>query len=257
MSERTVSNAGFGYIGLKDSVTRLPWKENYRAYIHLKEAMEQAVSAGWKDGKLESGIIAKLSRTFGVDRVGVLLSYNIYRRLKEPDVTWSNKAWAGAYRTPTSKDQFGEACVAQMPGGALNALADQYRAFVIERELHGEECCLTKPEDPVYRGKVLVLRPDYLPEARLYGDNQFFYARSGFGCEPGKMGSRIFGLFLQDGREASFRRSDFIGEADEKQLPLWAQQAYAALRAMDYGDEEEEPGLLDEYESFGQRFAEG
>lgn len=251
---RKASNAGFGYIGLKDSVSRLPWKESYPVYLHLKEAMETEVAGSWKDGKLAPGAVGRLARIFGVDRLGTLLSYNIYRRLKEEDVTWSNKAWAGAYRTPTSKDQFGEACIAQIPAPSLNALADQYRAYVIERDLHGEECCLTGSDpDGGCRGRVLMLRPDNLPESRLCGDNQFFYARSGFGCEPGKTLSRVFGVFLKTGEEASFRRNEFIGFADMNRAPDWAKNAYSALCESDcspeperslWEPEEAEQGLL-------------
>ena len=234
---KKVSNAGFGYIGLSDSVSRLPWKENRVAFLHLREAMEKIVKTAWKDGRLAEGTAEKLCRVFGVDRVGTLLSYNLYRKVRSPELSWRNRGWAGAYVTPAGDSMFGDACVAQIPPAALNALTDQFREHVIALELHGEEACLPGRDTECFRGKVLLIRPDQLPDPRRSGNDQYFYARSGFGCEPGKAGSRVFGVFLNDGQEACFRRADFIGVADGDQLPDWVKDARQELREEDFGEE--------------------
>ena len=53
---------------------------------------------------------------------------------------------------------------------------------------------------------------------------------SGFGCEPDKLGTKVFGEFLKDAEETCFTRSDFLGVADESQLPEWARERTAEIR---------------------------
>ena len=53
---------------------------------------------------------------------------------------------------------------------------------------------------------------------------------SGFGCDPDKLGTKVFGEFLKDGEETCFTRSDFLGVADESQIPEWAQERTAEIR---------------------------
>lgn len=82
-----------------------------------------------------------------------------------------------------------------------------------------------------YAGRVLLLDPDVLREEYRYAEFQYFYAESGFGCDPSKLGSKIFGRFLYDGERTAFRRQDFLGIADPSKMPAWAQLKTAELGA--------------------------
>jgi hypothetical protein len=78
---------------------------------------------------------------------------------------------------------------------------------------------------------VLVLRPKILKDEYKTPECQLFYAESGFGCDPDASGRKVFGFFLKDGERTYFNRSDFIGAADEAQLPDWAKQKLESIRS--------------------------
>ncbi len=86
-------------------------------------------------------------------------------------------------------------------------------------------------DDKEYAGKLLVLKPSSLKEEFRRPYFQYFYAQSGFGCFPDKLGGKVFGKFLADGEECHFRRSDFLGTADTGKLPSWAKKRLEALIA--------------------------
>ena len=62
-----------------------------------------------------------------------------------------------------------------------------------------------------YENRLLVLKPSVLTEAYRDMRYQLFYATSGFGCDPTKLGSKVYGFFIEDGEYTSFQRSDFVG----------------------------------------------
>ena len=86
-------------------------------------------------------------------------------------------------------------------------------------------------DDNEYAGKLLIIKPSSLKEEFRQPYFQYFYAASGFGCYPDKLGGKVFGKFLADGEECCFRRSDFIGVADKEKLPQWAKTRLDQLTA--------------------------
>ena len=60
-----------------------------------------------------------------------------------------------------------------------------------------------------YSDRLLVLKPSSLKEDYRHEEFQYFFAESGFGCDPEKLGTKVFGRFLIDGEESAFRRYDF------------------------------------------------
>ena len=73
-----------------------------------------------------------------------------------------------------------------------------------------------------YENQVLILKPTVLKNEYRQPDFQLFYATDGFGCDPKKIGARVFGFFLKDDEFTSFRRHDFYGVANDAALPDWA-----------------------------------
>ena len=51
-----------------------------------------------------------------------------------------------------------------------------------------------------------------------------FYATSGFGCDPSKIGTAVYGYFLKDDEHTHFRRQDFLGVVDDEYIPDWAKE---------------------------------
>lgn len=86
----------------------------------------------------------------------------------------------------------------------------------------GPESILPGSYHDNYEGKLLVLRPEALKEEYRFEEFQYFLGQSGFGCDPSKLGTKVFGIFLIDGEETSFHRNAFMGVANEEKLPEWA-----------------------------------
>lgn len=84
-------------------------------------------------------------------------------------------------------------------------------------------------DDNEYAGKLLIIKPTSLKEEFRQPYFQYFYATSGFGCYPDKLGGKVFGKLLADGEECYFYRSDFIGVADTEKLPQWAKTRFENL----------------------------
>lgn len=78
----------------------------------------------------------------------------------------------------------------------------------------------TKPQN--YQGKLLIVKPQVLEPFCRQKEAQYFFAETGFGCDPNSLGTAVFGHFLANGQKARLSRSDFIGIADKTQLPIWA-----------------------------------
>ena len=88
----------------------------------------------------------------------------------------------------------------------------------------GTEAVIPKSRDALYEDELLILNPNSLKEEFRFEEFQYFFARAGFGCDPAKLGTKVFGEFLYDGEETSFRRSDFLGIARKDRLPDWAKE---------------------------------
>lgn len=99
-------------------------------------------------------------------------------------------------------------------------------------KLLGRDECIADDE---YAGKLLIIKPTSLKEEFRQPYFQYFYATSGFGCYPDKLGAKVFGKILADGEECFFCRSDFIGVADTEKLPQWAKKRLEAITAPQMG----------------------
>ena len=99
-------------------------------------------------------------------------------------------------------------------------------------KLLGRDECIADDE---YAGKLLIIKPTSLKEEFRQPYFQYFYATSGFGCYPDKLGAKVFGKILADGEECFFCRSDFIGVADTEKLPQWAKKRLEAITSPQMG----------------------
>ena len=100
----------------------------------------------------------------------------------------------------------------------------------------GEGCPSLICVEQDFTGKVLVLSPEALREQYWGQENQLWYARSGFGCEPHSSGRAVFATCLSDGETARWNREDFIGVLDDKFLPDWAREKLEELMTQEQTD---------------------
>lgn len=199
------------------------YKESLQANIDCRHAIEQQIRENY-DGMHLNADIGKLCREHGIDRVGWVLAATVQEADWDGRYRQKNRDWANGIRIEDTRRT--DYRVSSHPE-LVNGFIDQYRKFLQSLDLHDKTACT---EETAYAGRVLILRPDVLNDRYKHGNYQYFYAVSGFGCEPDKLGTKVFGEFLKDGEETCFTRSDFLGAADESQLPEWARDRVAEIR---------------------------
>ena len=81
-----------------------------------------------------------------------------------------------------------------------------------------------------FTGKWLILDPSkYMKEEYRNSKNQLFRATSGFGCDPQKMGRKIFGIFASDFDTGYIVvREEVIGIATDEAIKKW-KEAYPEI----------------------------
>lgn len=141
----------------------------------------------------------------------------------------NNREWAAKYAIPTDpEDKTSDFCLTTHPE-IVNGFVNQFRQYFAEHGIHGNEAVIKDSHYGSYENKLLILNPSVLAEEYRDGDYQYFFARSGFGCDPSKLGTAVYGEFLIDGEHTHFARGDFLGVADEEQLPEWAKEKLAEI----------------------------
>ena len=70
-----------------------------------------------------------------------------------------------------------------------------------------------------YKGEMLVIKLDFFKPEYKEAKYQLFKAESGFGCEPGSLGTKIFGYFTDE--DAMVRRTDVLGIATPEAIEQW------------------------------------
>ena len=99
---------------------------------------------------------------------------------------------------------------------------------------------IEKSYDDKYTGKILVLKPEALSSEYRSAKYQLFQAYGGFGCDPNKLGTAVFGKFLVDGEEARFDRSSFYGVVKLASYDEWM-ALYSGIDSYSDQHEDESP----------------
>lgn len=205
------------------------WKLSYKANCDCKEAIEKAIREHFDGMYLDSECVNEVFSEYGYDRTMWVLAATICCKDYDGRFSNSNKEWAkGIITTDISTDEMRRYAVDSHPAvldGFTSEVRKQYKAIGL---LDNNKCL---SDDKEYAEKLLILKPTTLKDEFRRPFFQYFYAQSGFGCYPDKLGGKVFGRFLADGEKAQFRRSDFLGVADTEQLPQWAQKRLEQLTA--------------------------
>lgn len=72
-----------------------------------------------------------------------------------------------------------------------------------------------------YDDQVVVIKSEYFKPDYRSAKYQLFHAKGGFGCDPSKIGTAVFGYFLADGDEARVERYDILGIATPEAIEEW------------------------------------
>lgn len=102
----------------------------------------------------------------------------------------------------------------------------------MEKELYElSDCKYASFFDDDYKGRVLVLSPEFLRSEHQNEQGQLWLATGGDGCEPGEPKKKLTAVRLSDGETAEFRRGQFYGAIHPKLLPDWAKLKLGGLPA--------------------------
>ena len=205
------------------------WKLSYKANCECKEAIEKAIRKHFDGMYLDSECVKEVFSEYGYDRTMWVLAATICCKDYDGRFSNSNKEWAkGIITTDISTDEMRRYAVDSHPAvldGFTTEARKQYKALGL---LDNKKCL---SDDKEYAEKLLILKSTTLKDEFRRPFFQYFYAQSGFGCYPDKLGGKVFGKFLADGENGQFHRSDFLGVADTEQLPQWAQKRLEQLTA--------------------------
>ena len=205
------------------------WKLSHKANCECKEAIEKAIREHFDGMYLDSKCVKEVFSEYGYDRTMWVLAATICCKDYDGRFSNSNKEWAkGIITTDISTDEIRRYAVDSHPAvldGFTTEARKQYKAL----GLLDKKKCLA--DDKEYAEKLLILKPTALIDEFRKPYFQYFYAQSGFGCYPDKLGGKVFGKFLADSEDCCFHRSDFLGVADTEQLPQWAQKRLEQLTA--------------------------
>lgn len=205
------------------------WKLSYKANCECKEAIEKAIREHFDGMYLDSECVKDVFSQYGYDRTMWVLAATICCKDYDGRFSNSNKEWAkGIITTDIPTDEMRRYAVDSHPAvldGFSTEVRKQYKALGL---LDNNKCL---SDDKEYAEKLLLLKPTTLKDEFRRPFFQYFYAQSGFGCYPDKLGGKVYGKFLADGENGQFRRSDFLGVADPEKLPQWAQKRLEQLIA--------------------------
>lgn len=98
-----------------------------------------------------------------------------------------------------------------------------FRSKQIEgAELVTSDMCNPCKNDADLTNKIVVLKPETLRREYQNGNHQLFYVTGGNGAKPNSRGTKVFGYYLDSGKETYIRRYEIMGTIEAEKLPEWA-----------------------------------
>ena len=99
----------------------------------------------------------------------------------------------------------------------------------------GENDCRQLEDGETYKKKFVILSVKQFKPEYQEAKNQLFLALSGFGCDPSKLGGKIFGRLFDEMYQT--RREYVLGVATEEAIQEW-EKVYGMSRDVFYKGEE-------------------
>ena len=204
------------------------WRESYKENCTCARVIEQCIDENYADNRLNTDAAKGIIDRFGFNRVNWVLANTIQRKDFDGRISQANKEWAKGFYIPNDDIRWHYE-VSSHPG-LTDLFANRVRQEWQSLGLFDRSNC---SEETDYEGKLLALKPSTLKDEYKTPDFQLFFATSGFGCDPTKIGTAVYGFFLKDDEHTHFRRSDFIGVVKDECIPEWAQEKLQAMNEPD------------------------
>lgn len=201
------------------------WRESYKENCTCAREIEQCISDGYADNCLNTDGAKDIIDRFGYNRVNWVLANTIQRKGSDGRFSQENKEWSKGFYIPN--DDIRWHFEVDSHPGLTNLFVNRVRNEWQSLGLFNRSHCTGEGD---YEGKLLVMNPSTLKDQYKTPDFQLFFATSGFGCDPTKIGTAVYGFFLKDDEHTHFRRSDFLGVIKDECIPEWAQEKLQAMQ---------------------------
>ena len=212
------------------------WRESHKENVRCKQRLDELISSRYDRNQLDKDIVKDICGEFGIERVRWVLTNTVRHNIEDGRYRPETKEWAKSIYFP--KDAHNHAFALTSHPELVNGVVNMYRRYLRQDlGLLDSTDCIKTDEPQNYEGQLLILKTSALTEEYKKGDFQLFYANCGFGCSPTALGRKVFGMFLIDGEETNFSRSDFYGIADESKIPDWAVERLNEIRTEPTQDE--------------------
>lgn len=217
------------------------WRESHKANIECARAIEAAISKGYANNVLDANCAKSVIDEYGFNRVNYMLKNTLRQHMQDGRFSQSNKEWGQNGYIPESNIR-PEYCINSHPA-ILNGFIDEAREEWNKLGLFDISRCVESDSPINYEGKVLILNPNILKDEYKTPDYQLFRATAGFGCDPSKIGRKVFGYFLYDDERTSFARNEFLGVIKDEYLPEWAVEKLKESMSAETDGESETEGM--------------
>ncbi len=163
-------------------------------------------------------------KTYGLDRLQWILAFSIHANAEH--FTENACKWADSVIPENYPVQEAERWILHGRFPQIAAVAESVARQFRKLRLLDSSACSEKIENQDLSGKLLIVNPRMFRDGSKSPEVQYFYAT---GTEN-KIGD-IEGYFLANGQKETFRKMDFLGIADRKQLPEWAERRLAEIQS--------------------------
>ena len=121
----------------------------------------------------------------------------------------------------------------------IEATRNAIKEIGLPHELFTAEHCFKNDYSQSIEGKVVAIKADtFRPEYRR-GDVQLVLVKSGNGAKENPNGRAVYCYHLNNGKHTRFERYEVLGEV--KELPAWAVERLAAVKAQIENDRKNPP----------------
>lgn len=207
-------------------------EENIRCRDYIQDSETGIYALGYKDYVVDGdhsyakGLIVQ----FGMERVMHVLANTVRSLSHDGRICQEIKNWAESFNYGYGEGVIDRNCIiTQVNPGVVDILAKNVLKEYAELKLFDKSHC-TPGDLGDITGKVIVLSPKCLKEQYWSPENQLWFAKGGFGCEPDKIGRAVYATCLFDGEETRWSRGDVVGVIKPECMPDWAVQSLDKMR---------------------------
>ena len=225
----------------KDEAELERWHESHKENIRCKNFIDKLVTEKYDGYTLPDECITETVKEFGYDRTMWVIANTIDAMKRDGRVSKENREWAKSIGIPKSDNNYFFRLKTDI--GLVDIMARQLQEMYAQLGLFDSRHMIPDSVYSDYAGKLLIIRDTTLKEEYRTPENQLFFAQSGFGCDSTKIGRKVFGIFLSDGEETHFDRSDFIGIIADEYIPEWAKEKMEQITDQQNGGDSPAPKL--------------